>query len=53
MPLYLYDVRKDQDLFDQFEMIDAALKHDPSITKGKEGVYQFALQGEDGGIYQK
>jgi len=52
LPLYLYDVRTDQDLFVQFEMIDAALKHDPSITKGKEGVYQFTLQGEDGGTYQ-
>ncbi|WP_449355317.1 SCP2 sterol-binding domain-containing protein [Virgibacillus natechei] len=37
-----------------FEMIDAAIKHDPSPTKGKEGVYQFHLQGDDGdgGTYQ-
>jgi putative sterol carrier protein len=35
-----------------FQMIDAALKYDPSTTRGKEGVYQFNLQGDDGGIYQ-
>jgi len=35
-----------------FAMIDAALKHDPAAAKGKEGVYQFDLQGEDGGIFQ-
>lgn len=35
-----------------FDMIDAAIKYDPSATKGKEGVYQFNLQGDDGGTYQ-
>ncbi|WP_164667969.1 SCP2 sterol-binding domain-containing protein [Virgibacillus doumboii] len=35
-----------------FEMIDAAIKSDPSVTTGKEGVYQFYLQGDDGGTYQ-
>jgi putative sterol carrier protein len=35
-----------------FEMIDAALHYDPDATKGKEGVYQFNLSGEDGGTFQ-
>lgn len=35
-----------------FEMIDAAIKHDPSATKGKESVYQFHLQGDESGTYQ-
>ncbi|MBP1948085.1 SCP2 sterol-binding domain-containing protein [Virgibacillus litoralis] len=35
-----------------FEMIDAALKYNQSATEGKEGIYQFNLQGDDGGIYQ-
>ena len=35
-----------------FEMIHAALQVEPSVTKGKEGVYQFELQGEDGGQFQ-
>src|SRR5699024_10545992 len=35
-----------------FEMIDAALKYDPSATKGKEGVYEFHLKGDDGGTCQ-
>lgn len=29
-----------------FEMIDAALKYDPSATVGKEGVYQFHIKDE-------
>lgn len=33
-------------------MIDAALKFDHNATKGKEGVYQFNLTGNDGGVYQ-
>ncbi|GGA66472.1 SCP2 sterol-binding domain-containing protein [Ornithinibacillus halotolerans] len=37
---------------DVFEMIDAALHEDPAATKGKDGVYQFNLTGEDGGTYQ-
>ncbi len=35
-----------------FEMIDAALKHDPDVTKGKEGVYHFKIEGDDGGEFQ-
>lgn len=35
-----------------FEMIDAALKFDPEVTTGKEGVYQFNMQGEEDGTYQ-
>lgn len=35
-----------------FEMIDAALKFDPDVTKGKEGVYQFNVQGVEEGTYQ-
>lgn len=35
-----------------FEMIDAALHYDPAATKGKEGVYQFNLSGDDGGTFQ-
>ncbi|QKY68753.1 SCP2 sterol-binding domain-containing protein [Lentibacillus sp. CBA3610] len=35
-----------------FEMIDAALKYGPSATEGKEGVYQFNLQGDDRGTFQ-
>lgn len=35
-----------------FEMIDAALHYDPGATKGKEGIYQFNLIGDDGGIFQ-
>jgi len=35
-----------------FDMIDAALKFDPDATKGKEGIYQFELTGDDGGTYQ-
>lgn len=37
---------------DVIDMIDAALKTDPSATKGKEGIYQFNLDGDDGGTYQ-
>jgi putative sterol carrier protein len=37
---------------DVFEMIDAALHYDPDATKGKEGVYQFNLTGDDGGTFQ-
>ncbi|MBT2218115.1 SCP2 sterol-binding domain-containing protein [Virgibacillus dakarensis] len=33
-----------------FYMIDAALKTDPEVTKGKEGVYQFNIK--EGDIYQ-
>lgn len=35
-----------------FAMIDAAVKLDPSVTKGKEGVYQFDITGEDSGVFQ-
>ncbi|HET7521713.1 MAG TPA: SCP2 sterol-binding domain-containing protein [Bacillales bacterium] len=35
-----------------FQMIDAALKWDPSKSEGAEGVYQFNLTGDDGGTYQ-
>jgi putative sterol carrier protein len=35
-----------------FDMINAALQYDPAATKGKEGVYQFNLTGEDGGTFQ-
>lgn len=35
-----------------FEMIDAALKHDPSATKGKEGVFEFQLKDDEDGTYQ-
>src|SRR5690625_6882365 len=35
-----------------FDMIDAALKFDPSATEGREGVYQFNLTGEETGTYQ-
>lgn len=35
-----------------FQMIDAALKYEPSATSGKEGVYQFNLTGNDPGTYQ-
>jgi putative sterol carrier protein len=35
-----------------FQIIDAALKHEPEKTKGKEGVYQFNITGEDAGTYQ-
>ncbi|PWA13041.1 sterol-binding protein [Pueribacillus theae] len=35
-----------------FQMIDAALKMDPSKSEGSEGVYQFNLTGDDGGTYQ-
>ncbi|MEN1967414.1 SCP2 sterol-binding domain-containing protein [Lentibacillus sp. N15] len=35
-----------------FAMIDAAIKSDPSATKGKEGVYQFDIKGDDEGTYQ-
>lgn len=37
---------------DVFDMIDAALHYDPAVTKGKEGVYQFNLSGDDGGTFQ-
>lgn len=37
---------------DVFQMIDAALKSDPSKTEGSEGVYQFNLTGDDSGTYQ-
>jgi putative sterol carrier protein len=37
---------------DVFKMIDAALHYDPAATKGKEGVYQFNLTGDDGGTFQ-
>lgn len=35
-----------------FQMIDAALKSNPSATEGAEGVYQFNLTGEGGGTFQ-
>lgn len=35
-----------------FQMIDAALKTDPSVTEGMNAVYQFNLTGDDGGTYQ-
>lgn len=35
-----------------FDMIDAAIKYDPTAMKGKEGVYQFNLEGDDVGTYQ-
>lgn len=37
---------------DVFQMIDAALKSDPEATKGREGVYQFNIEGADSGTYQ-
>lgn len=40
------------DTAEVFEMIDAALKHDPAVTKGKEGVYHFTIEGSDGGDFQ-
>src|SRR5699024_6394258 len=33
-------------------MIDAALKHDPSVTDGKQGTFEFHLSGEEEGTYQ-
>src|SRR5699024_5452284 len=35
-----------------FQMIDAALKHDPSVTEGKKGTFEFHLSGEEEGTYQ-
>ncbi|QHS22700.1 SCP2 sterol-binding domain-containing protein [Virgibacillus sp. MSP4-1] len=35
-----------------FQIIDAAVKTDPEVTKGKEGVYQFNIKDEDEGTYQ-
>ncbi|HET7580050.1 MAG TPA: SCP2 sterol-binding domain-containing protein [Bacillales bacterium] len=35
-----------------FQMIDAALKTDPSTTEGMNTVFQFNLTGDDGGTYQ-
>lgn len=35
-----------------FQMIDAAIKYDPEATKGKEGVYQFNIGGDEAGIFQ-
>src|SRR5699024_5508390 len=35
-----------------FDMIDAAIKYDPSATEGKEGIYQFYITGDDDGLYQ-
>jgi putative sterol carrier protein len=35
-----------------FAMIDAALHYDPAATRGKEGIYQFNLSGDDGGTFQ-
>ncbi len=35
-----------------FQMIDAAIKHEPEKTTGKEGVYQFNLQGDTEVTYQ-
>ncbi|WP_077328153.1 SCP2 sterol-binding domain-containing protein [Virgibacillus siamensis] len=35
-----------------FEMIDAAVNYDSAAMKGKEGIYQFDLEGDDGGKYQ-
>lgn len=35
-----------------FQMIDAALKHDPSVTEGKKGIFEFHLSGEEEGTYQ-
>src|SRR5699024_12853644 len=40
------------DATEVFEMIDAALKHDQSATKGKEGVLQFQLKDDEDGTYQ-
>lgn len=40
------------DATEVFEMIDAALKHDPSATKGKEGVFEFHLKDDEDGTYQ-
>ncbi|HET7580057.1 MAG TPA: SCP2 sterol-binding domain-containing protein [Bacillales bacterium] len=37
---------------DVFQMIDAALKEDPSRAQGVEAVYQFNLSGEEAGTYQ-
>lgn len=37
---------------DVFQMIDSALHYDPAALKGKEGVYQFNLTGDDGGTFQ-
>lgn len=35
-----------------FQMIDAALKTNPSAIEGMSAVYQFNLTGDDGGQYQ-
>lgn len=35
-----------------FQMIDSALKEDPSRAKGVEAIYQFNLSGEEAGTYQ-
>lgn len=35
-----------------FQMIDAAIKEDPSRAQGIEAVYQFNLSGEEEGTYQ-
>jgi putative sterol carrier protein len=35
-----------------FQMIDAALKEDPSRAQGIEAVYQFNLTGDEAGTYQ-
>ncbi|HET7521909.1 MAG TPA: SCP2 sterol-binding domain-containing protein [Bacillales bacterium] len=35
-----------------FQLIDAALKEDPSLTQGVDAVYQFNLSGDEAGTYQ-
>lgn len=35
-----------------FEMIHTALQHSPEATRGKEGIYQFNITGDDPGTYQ-
>lgn len=35
-----------------FQLIDSALKEDPSRAQGIEAVYQFNLSGEEEGTYQ-
>ncbi|MBT2218109.1 SCP2 sterol-binding domain-containing protein [Virgibacillus dakarensis] len=37
---------------DIFREIDAALKEDPSRTKGVKAIYQFDLDGGEAGVYQ-
>lgn len=35
-----------------FQMINTALKEDPSRSQGLNAVYQFNLSGDEGGTYQ-